>query len=107
MNSNITITDCLSFSIHQKEPPAFHIEDISNLPTEVDWAKEGKVNPLIPQQGGCGSCWSFAATAAIESNLAISTGEEPTSLSVTNMLLCTPNPDECGGKNIIYEDNEE
>ena len=86
------------FHCMNKKPPAFHMDDVSNLPIEVDWAKEGKVNSIIPQQGGCGSCWSFAATASIESNLAIITGEEPTSLSVTNMLLCTPNPDECGGK---------
>lgn len=84
--------------MQSKKPPEFHMDDVSNLPIEVDWAKEGKVNPIIPNQGGCGSCWSFAATAAIESNLAIVTGEEPTSLSVTSMLLCTPDPDECGGE---------
>ena len=88
-----SISQCMN-----KKPPTFHMDDVSNLPIEVDWVKEGKVNSIIPQQGGCGSCWSFAATASIESNLAIVTGEEPTSLSVTNMLLCTPNPDECGGK---------
>ena len=74
------------------------MDDVSTLPAEVDWEEEGKVNPTIPQQGGCGSCWTFAATAVIESHLAIATGEDPISLSEQNVLQCTPNPDQCGGK---------
>ncbi|KAL3794827.1 hypothetical protein ACHAW5_004349, partial [Stephanodiscus triporus] len=80
------------------KPPDFEMDDVSALPAEVDWEEEGKVNPTIPQQGGCGSCWSFAATAVIESHLAIATGEDPVSLSEQNVLQCTPNPDQCGGK---------
>ena len=71
---------------------------MSSLPAEIDWEGEGKVNPTVPNQGGCGSCWSFAATAAIESHLAIATGDDPVSLSEQNVLQCTPNPDQCGGK---------
>ena len=74
------------------------MEDVASLPKSVDWSEEGKVNPIIPQQGGCGSCWTFAATAAIESHFYIASGEEPISLSEQNILDCTPNPDQCGGK---------
>ena len=77
------------------------MEVVSKLPKEVDWFKKGKVNPKIPQQGGCGSCWTFAATGALEAHLAIATGDDPVSLSEQNLLDCTPNPDECGGELII------
>jgi len=79
-------------------PPDFQMDEVSDLPTEVDWEKEGKMNPTIPQQGGCGSCWSFATTGIIESHLAIATGEDTVvSLSEQSILQCTPNPDHCGG----------
>ena len=73
------------------------MEEVSALPDSVDWSAEGKVSNA-PNQGGCGSCWSFAATAAIESHLAIATGEKPFELSEQDMLQCSPNPDHCGGK---------
>jgi len=79
------------------KPPDIQMDDVSSLPTEMDWAKEGKINPIIPNQGGCGSCWTFAATGVIESHLAIATGECPVSLSEQNILQCSPNPDHCGG----------
>src|SRR5215468_3393645 len=35
------------------------------LPSKFDWRDTGKVTP-IRKQGGCGSCWVVAATAAHE-----------------------------------------
>jgi C1A family cysteine protease len=45
-----------------------------NLPASVDWTTTGKVNP-IRDQGQCGSCWAFAATANAETAWAIATNQ--------------------------------
>ena len=37
------------------------------VPSEVDWRKEGEVVGPVQDQGQCGSCWAFAAAAAVES----------------------------------------
>jgi len=49
-----------------------HIE----APKSKDWVSEGKVNP-VQNQGSCGSCWAFSATAALESRAALDTGSLP------------------------------
>ena len=38
---------------------------VGALPLTIDWRENGAVNP-IQDQGHCGSCWAFAATAAVE-----------------------------------------
>ena len=75
------------------------MEEVDALPAEVDWAADGKVNPKVPNQGVCGSCWAFAAIGAAESALAIAHGDAPVpTLSQANLLQCAPNPEQCGGE---------
>jgi cathepsin L len=62
---------------------------------DVDWRTKGVVT-AVKDQGGCGSCWSFATAEVIESYYAILTGQL-SALSEQQILDCTPNPDECGG----------
>lgn len=68
---------------------------VSSLPTDVDWRNEGVVT-AVKDQGMCGSCWAFAATATLESHVAIASGEL-FDLSPQQIAACSPNPDKCGG----------
>lgn len=64
-------------------------------PDSKDWRKEGAVTPP-KDQGGCGSCWTFASTEVLESHLAIATGNLLT-LAPQTLVNCVKNPNECGG----------
>jgi cathepsin L len=68
------------------------------LPESVDWrtAKPAVLTP-VKDQGQCGSCWAFATTETIESQLSLATKGNLTVLSPQNVVSCTPNPDNCGG----------
>jgi KDEL-tailed cysteine endopeptidase len=44
------------------------------LPASVDWNATGQVSQ-VKNQGQCGSCWAFSAIGAVESVLAITTGQ--------------------------------
>jgi len=50
--------------------------DISALPNDVDWRTKGAVQK-VKDQGACGSCWAFSATAAVESITFIKSGTLP------------------------------
>lgn len=68
-----------------------------NLPESLDWRKHtpSVVSP-VKSQGGCGSCWAFAAAEVIESRVALQTGVL-LSLSPQELTSCTPNVKRCGG----------
>jgi cathepsin L len=68
---------------------------VGALPDSMDWRSKGAVSP-VKDQGGCGSCWAFAATETIESHLQIATGQL-LKLSPQDMVSCTKNPQHCGG----------
>ena len=67
----------------------------ADLPPSIDWREKGAVTP-VKNQGGCGSCWAFAAVETMESHWAIKTGQL-LELSTQQVTSCTPNPRECGG----------
>lgn len=78
-------------------PSGFRMKAVSDLPVNVDW-RDHKPNVVtsVKDQGHCGSCWAFAATATLESHVALSTGLL-FDLSPQQIAMCSPNPNHCGG----------
>ncbi|HVP57112.1 MAG TPA: C1 family peptidase [bacterium] len=73
------------------------IEEIPGMafPSAFDWRTQGGVTP-IKNQGNCGSCWDFCATAAFESQILIYSGVEE-NLSEQAVLSCNTVGDNCDG----------
>eukprot|EP00534_Pseudo-nitzschia_fraudulenta_P001396 CAMPEP_0201122890 /NCGR_PEP_ID=MMETSP0850-20130426/6413_1 /ASSEMBLY_ACC=CAM_ASM_000622 /TAXON_ID=183588 /ORGANISM="Pseudo-nitzschia fraudulenta, Strain WWA7" /LENGTH=551 /DNA_ID=CAMNT_0047389677 /DNA_START=54 /DNA_END=1709 /DNA_ORIENTATION=+ len=71
----------------------------TDLPKSVDWRRdpEYSVTTPIKDQGHCGSCWAFAATAALETHVALATEGDLFVLSPQALVSCAPNDNHCGG----------
>ena len=57
-------------SFKKEEQNYTRITELTDVPALIDWRARGMVNP-IKNQGQCGSCWTFATVAVVETHYAI------------------------------------
>ena len=72
------------------------------LPSHIDWRDNGGnyVTPIRDQKS-CGSCWAFAATAALESVTLITLGTPGVDLNLSEQILVScSEAGSCGGGSI-------
>ncbi|PHU05980.1 Senescence-specific cysteine protease SAG39 [Capsicum chinense] len=81
---------------------SFKYENVTAVPTTMDWRTKGAVTP-IKDQGQCGSCWAFSAIAATEGITKLSTGKL-ISLSEQELVDCDRTRDDQGCEGGYMED---
>ena len=73
--------------------------NVSAIPSSVNWLEKGAVGEVL-QQGTCGGCWAFAATAVMRSRLVISGNGSMTLLSNQQLISCA-DASGCKGGNYV------
>jgi cathepsin L len=93
------LTACSSYLVFSKNmrPYSGRYYATVQLPDSVDWRTQANVVTPVKEQGKCGSCWAFAATTALETHIALSTGKL-FMLSVQELVSCVGNLRDCGGQ---------
>ncbi|XP_065346133.1 procathepsin L-like [Cloeon dipterum] len=74
----------------------YHFSRNIDVPKEVDWRSKGVVT-RVKNQGPCGSCWAFGATAVVESQYVLQTRNKLTVLSEQSLLDCETSSSGCSG----------
>jgi len=69
---------------------------VRDLPKEKIWSNLVMAKQ-VKNQGSCGSCWAIAAATVLEGHYEIYSGKFRT-FSAQQIVACTPNPRQCGGK---------
>lgn len=84
MHTPASAASAVSLSLSRREPP-----------TDVNWGNLSAIRESR-DQGSCGSCWAYATETILRAHAEIT--DLPHRFSVAQLLACTPNPNECGGK---------
>ncbi|PIA30459.1 hypothetical protein AQUCO_05500021v1 [Aquilegia coerulea] len=83
-------------------PSPFRYENVTAVPSTMDWRKKGAVTP-IKDQGECGCCWAFSAVAATEGVNQLSTGKL-ISLSEQELVDCDTSGEDQGCQGGLMDD---
>ncbi|KAF5445364.1 hypothetical protein F2P56_034415 [Juglans regia] len=81
---------------------AFRYENVTAVPSSIDWRKKGAVTP-IKDQGRCGCCWAFSAVAAMEGITSITNGKS-VSLSEQEVVDCDTSGEDQGCAGGLMDD---
>ncbi|KAL2465276.1 Cysteine proteinases superfamily protein [Abeliophyllum distichum] len=84
------------------EITSFKYENVTAVPSSMDWRKKGAVTP-VKDQGQCGSCWAFSAIGATEGINQIKT-KKLISLSEQEIVDCDKTSDDQGCEGGYMED---
>ncbi|PIA27430.1 hypothetical protein AQUCO_07800047v1 [Aquilegia coerulea] len=85
-----------------KSSSSFRYENVTAVPSTMDWRKKGAVTP-IKDQGQCGCCWAFSAVAAMEGINQLSTGKL-ISLSEQELVDCDTSGEDQGCEGGLMDD---
>ncbi|UCG62774.1 MAG: T9SS type A sorting domain-containing protein [Candidatus Zixiibacteriota bacterium] len=80
---------------HLGRKPRPDLVQAADLPAKWDWREQGCVTP-VKNQGGCGSCYAFAAIGSFESAIMVRWGLAY-DLSENNVKECIWGDPSCGG----------
>jgi cathepsin L len=69
---------------------------LMELPADFSWKHSLHAMQEIEDQGGCGSCWAFAASTVLRAHSQLFQSDRK--FSQQQIVACTPNPEECGGQ---------
>ncbi|CAI9299118.1 unnamed protein product [Lactuca saligna] len=92
------------FKAHECSPStsAFRYENVTAVPSSMDWRKKGAVTP-VKDQGQCGCCWAFSAVAAMEGITQLKTGKL-VSLSEQELVDCDTGGQDQGCEGGLMDD---
>ncbi|KAK6238368.1 hypothetical protein QUC31_003837 [Theobroma cacao] len=81
---------------------SFKYENVTAVPSSMDWRKKGAVTP-IKDQGQCGCCWAFSAVAAMEGITKLTNGKL-ISLSEQELVDCDTKGEDQGCQGGLMDD---
>jgi len=79
----------LTLQVPKRSYKQIDTTEIPAINGDIDWTNDGKVTD-VKNQGQCGSCWAFSATASLESAILIRHKTKvPVSLSEQQLVDCS------------------